>query len=455
MAREESAEVNADPARAPLAFLRQHAAWLFEPALATCLVGSQALAEACRRAGIAGPEPLDIDLAWGLDIERGRSLLVEKGVFVPTTTGNVDRGTLALKVAGRRLELTTFRAGDTNARTAVRIAADLAERDMTIGAIAIALATDTVHDPCGGLADWQARVIRPVGDPAQRVREHPIRWLRYYRKASELDAELDRSIRRLALPHAVFEALPKEAVALELRAILGKCRSPGRCLHDLHEDRLLAFLLPEVDLQFDGRPAGPQRWHPEISQALHLILALEWAAQHTQQLDERDRLAVLIAVLCHDLGKGYTDPQRLPQHLGHERDGLPHVDRTLERWPGFADQKAWTLARHVCALHVEARNFAELRAGTLAELYESWFRGSDYPVELFALAIGADVAGRLGCEADGPRIVEQVQRDVRWLREVCGGVDATALRAQHPELPAFRAALHEARAQRLAKQRRH
>jgi tRNA nucleotidyltransferase (CCA-adding enzyme) len=451
---EESAEVTApadDAALAPLPFLRQHAPWLCARELGVAIVGSQALAHACRVAGIPGPSPVDLDLAWALAPDAGAALLQQQGVFVPTTVGNQDRGTLALKVGGRRLEITSYRAANVDAPLRERLHADLAERDMTIGAIAVTLADEQVHDPHHGLAHWQSRRIVPVGHPADRVREHAIRWLRYYRKAHELEFALDNEIRNLDLDPRILLSLPREAVALELRAMLGKCRSPGRCLLELHEDGVLVELAPELDRQFDGRPAGPQRWHPEVSQALHLILALEWAAANTRHLDERDRLTVLIATLCHDLGKGYTDASALPQHIGHEEDGVPYVEALLARWPSLIDQRGQTLAKHVCELHVLVRQFPKLRAGTLAGLYDRFFRGKDYPVELFALALAADSAGRLGLAHTGEALANQVVADLHWLRATCGTVDAAALRERHADdLERFRGALHEARANSIS-----
>jgi tRNA nucleotidyltransferase (CCA-adding enzyme) len=439
-----------------LAFLRAEAEWLFAPDLGVCLVGSQALALACRRAGEPGPTPVDLDLSWLLDVDAGTSLLQDRAVHAPTTDGNRARGTLALKVGGRRLEITTLRGGEPGQSTAQRITADLGERDMTIGALAFELATGASHDPHGGLDHWRQQRIVPVGSVAQRIGEHPVRWLRYYRKAHELGFALERSIRSTELPPELLLEVPAEAIALELRAVLGRCRSPGRCLLELHEDGVLATIAPELARQFDGRPAGPQRWHPEVSQALHLVLALEWAVARAEELDERDRMALLLAVLCHDLGKGYTRDVRLPSHHGHERDGLQYIDSLLDRWPSLADPRARSLARDVCALHGEVRHFDELRPGTLADLYDHHFRAKDYPVDLFAMAIAADSAGRLGHEHHGADMERRVADDLRWLREACGTVDAGALRQHHAsDLEAFRAALHQERARALADARRH
>jgi tRNA nucleotidyltransferase/poly(A) polymerase len=435
----------------PEAFLRAHADWLFEPALGACIVGSHALAAACAHAGIPGPEPADLDLAWGLDPAAGNTLLQQRGVCIATTDGSVARGTLAMKLHGQRIEITTFRGGNPSAPVAERIAADLAARDMTIGALALELATGRVHDPMDGLRDWRERRIVPVGDPALRVREHPVRWLRWYRKAHQLGFVLDRRVRKLDLPVAVLDQVPREAIALELRAGLEKCPSPGRLFLELHEAGLLQQVAPELALQFDGRPAGPQRHHPEVGQALHLVLALEWTIDRCRDLDPRERYAVLLAVLCHDLGKGYTPRHELPSHPGHEGRGRPHIERLLDRLPGLADPKARSLSLCVCELHLEARKLRQLRPGTLAGLYDRWFRPRDFPVDLFALAVGAESGGRLGLVEDGDRVREQVAADVHLLRRCGESVDAEALRKRHPDdLEAFRRALHEARSRAIA-----
>lgn len=437
-----------------LALIQSEAPWLLAPELGVCIVGSQALAIACREANLDGPDPDDLDLSWALDHEAGTELLTQHGVFVPTTVGNQQRGTLAAKISGIRIEITSFRAGDASAPMRERIQSDLSERDMTIGAIAVDVATGSIHDPFDGLRHYRERRIAPVGDPIQRVTEHGIRWLRYFRKAHEFGFFVDTSIRRLRrnLDPALLLSLPKEAVALELRSILTKTRSPGRCLLDLHEVGLLATLSLTLAQQFDGRPAGPQRWHPEVSQALHMILALDWAVANSRHLEERDRTAVLFAVLCHDLGKGDTEAAGFPHHRGHEGAGVPLIDELAAKWPGLMDQRTTTLAKHVSALHLEIRRCDELRAGTRARIYEDYFRAKDYPVELFATAVAADSAGRLGFEHEGPVVRDRVVQDLENLRAACSSVNAAALREKFPDdLDAFRAALHEARAQAITK----
>src|SRR5262249_5537189 len=157
-------------------------------------------------------------------------------------------------------------------------------------------------------------------------------------------------------------------------------------------------------------------------------------------------LTVMVAVLCHDLGKGYTDTDELPGHPGHERRGLESLVTFARRFPSLLDQRGLALARDVCELHVEIRRPRELPPRPRPRLHAPHFRARDCPVALFALAVAADSGGRLGLGESGPRMRQQVRADLEWLRRCCEQVDAEELRARHPEVAAFKAALHEARA---------
>lgn len=425
------------------------APWLTAADLGTCVVGSAALAEACARAGVPGPASHDLDLAWALDPAAGEALLRERGVFEPTTEANRARGTLALRLGAKRVEITSFRAGDPRAPMAERIAADLCARDMSVGALAWWLAEDRILDPLRGLEHWRERRIVAAGDPAERIREHPVRHLRYYRRAHEWGFTVDPAIRRVTPDPRVLARIPGEALAAELRFGLLRAASPGRFLLEVHEVGLLPHLLPELAPQFDGRPAGPIRHHPEVSQAQHLVLALEWAVRRVRDLPEADRLAVLLAVLMHDLGKSATTPAEWPSHRGHEREGVKLLHTLLARVPSLADTQTVRLCEAVCELHLLARQPEALRPGTQVDLYEEWLRRG-LRDDLFALALGADVGGRLGREAEGDALVAHVRAFLARLRARCESVDAAALRAQcGDDLPRFRALLHEARARAL------
>jgi tRNA nucleotidyltransferase (CCA-adding enzyme) len=437
----------------PRSLLEEHAPWLLDPDLGLCAVGSVALAEACRRVGVAAPEANDLDLSWALDPEAGTALLEDKGVLQPTTDANRDRGTLALRLGTERIEITSFRGDrclDASSSMEDRIAADLDGRDMTVCALALWLAEDRILYPLGGLDDWREGRVVAVGDPEQRIREHPVRWLRYYRRAHQWGFDLDRKIRNLSLDASILDAVPREAIAAEIRAALLMCCSPGSFLMELSEIGVLESIAPELALQFDGRAAGPLRYHPEVSQGLHLILSLEWLRAHTTHLPDDDKLMAAVAVLCHDMGKGFTEPGVLPAHPGHERVGVRHVRKLLRRLPGLADTATRRLAEAVCALHTVVRGLENVRPGTRAKLYERWFRTKEFRVDLFALAVGADVGGRLDMATAGEEAARKVERDLNFLRESCGKVDVGSLWKQHrDDKERFRAERHQAFARAL------
>ncbi|MBN8282845.1 multifunctional CCA addition/repair protein [Zoogloea sp.] len=192
---------------------------------------------------------------------------------------------------------------------AVTLEEDLARRDLTINAMARG-EDGVLRDPYGGQADLQARIFRHVS-PA--FAEDPVRILRMARFAARF-ADFRVASETLQLMQAMVaagevDALVPERVWQELARGLMEVR-PSRMIEVLRDCGALARILPELDRLF-GVPQ-PARYHPEIDTGAHLLLVLDDAAATGQPL------AVRLACLLHDLGKGLTPAHILPHHYGHE-----------------------------------------------------------------------------------------------------------------------------------------
>jgi tRNA nucleotidyltransferase/poly(A) polymerase len=124
---------------------------------------------------------------------------------------------------------------------------DAFRRDFTVNALFYDIATFSVIDWVGGLADLRDRVIRTIGDPGIRLREDPVRMLRAVALAARLDFTIDpdtvEAIR--ALRGEIVRSSPARILD-EFYKILrqGRSRETFRLLHDYG---LLAYLLPEAD----------------------------------------------------------------------------------------------------------------------------------------------------------------------------------------------------------------
>ena len=68
---------------------------------------------------------------------------------------------------------------------------DLARRDFTINALAQEIGTGRIIDPFDGLLDIEARVIRAVGNPADRFAEDPLRIIRGVRFSADLALKIE------------------------------------------------------------------------------------------------------------------------------------------------------------------------------------------------------------------------------------------------------------------------
>jgi tRNA nucleotidyltransferase (CCA-adding enzyme) len=121
-----------------------------------------------------------------------------QALFPKTIGVGIKYGTVGVLDRKRELhEVTTFRRDvATDGRHAVvaygvALEDDLARRDFTINAIAYHPLRHEWRDPFGGARDLEHRLVRAVGDPAQRFREDYLRILRALRFAARFDFSID------------------------------------------------------------------------------------------------------------------------------------------------------------------------------------------------------------------------------------------------------------------------
>jgi poly(A) polymerase len=150
----------------------------------------------------------------------------EAAGFKPVPTG-IEHGTVTVVVAGTPFEVTTLRQDvETFGRKAVvrfgrEWKADAERRDFTMNALSVA-ADGTVYDYVGGLADLDARRVRFIGDPKQRIAEDYLRILRFFRfhAAYGQGAPDQAGLHACIAGRAGLELLSRERVRMELMKLL-------------------------------------------------------------------------------------------------------------------------------------------------------------------------------------------------------------------------------------------
>ncbi|MFT5357289.1 MAG: tRNA nucleotidyltransferase (CCA-adding enzyme) [Polyangiales bacterium] len=183
----------------------------------------------CVRDRLMGRAPSDWDIATSATPEQ-----VTRAFRKVLPTG-IDHGTVTVLHKGEGYEVTTLRGegaySDGRRPDEVffveDIRDDLARRDFCVNALAVDV-KGAIVDPFGGLEDLGARVIRAVGDPAERFAEDGLRILRGARFVATLEFELapeTEAAFRPALP--VFAKVSPERVREEWIKTM-KAKEPSR-----------------------------------------------------------------------------------------------------------------------------------------------------------------------------------------------------------------------------------
>lgn len=280
----------------------------------------------------------------------------------------------------------------------VTLEQDLSRRDLTINAMAER--TDgTLVDPFNGQQDLQQKWLRHVS-PA--FAEDPLRVLRVARflaRFAHLGFRIAPETNRLMQAIAAsgeLQTLTPERVWVETAKALTE-PSPWRYFEALRECGALTAVFPELD-QLYGVPQVAKH-HPEIDTGIHVMMTLRAALPLLENAasETADKIAILFALVCHDLGKGLTPQHALPSHHGHEDISEHLADKLCQRLRAPAPVKR--LAMLVARFHTHSHRALELKPATVMRLLESLdaLRRPD-TLSHFLLACEADAKGRTGFE---------------------------------------------------------
>lgn len=319
---------------------------------------------------------------------------------------------------------------DVTALRGETIQADLAERDFTIGAVAVPLRGGEVVDPSGGLADLDRRSLRVVSD--RSFSADPLRLLRAVRLATELELEIDPGTVALARrqAHRVAEAAGERQLA-ELRRLLG-AEDPLRGLSLLDELALTAVVLPELEA-LRGVEQGPNH-HLDVHGHTLAVLGrtLEVEAELERFVGERASearalleeplademtrgVALRFGAMLHDIGKPVTRGERdgYVTFIDHDRQGAAIVGGICGR----------LRASRVLTRHLQALTLHHLRLGFMVHeaplpprRVHEYLRATE-PVAADVTLLS--VADRLSARGSGPFATEAaVEAHLRLAREM-------------------------------------
>jgi len=194
-------------------------------------------------------------------------------------------------------------------RATLSILDDLVRRDYTVNAIAWSLTEKKLIDPANGISDLKKKLLRTVGESAQRFQEDYSRLLRGLRFSVVLGfgfapqtwTSLKSLTKKLNAKVDDEFVVPREVIARELLKTF--LVDPVAALTMYDKSGALSVLIPEIEAT--KRCPQPRRFHTEGSVWKHTILALSAlrSRAYRRWITEEPDAELVVTVLLHDLAK--------------------------------------------------------------------------------------------------------------------------------------------------------
>ena len=220
-------------------------------------------------------------------------------------------GTIAAQLGEHTVEITTYRAdsydGSSRKPDVVfgsSLEEDLFRRDFTMNAMALTLPEVKLVDPCNGLEDLLAGVLRTPIEPEISFQDDPLRMMRGARFTSQLGAVIhpDTMAAMITLAPRIAD-ISAERVREEFTRLLAT-ESPRQGLEVLVETGIADIVLPELPaLRLES---DEHAHHKDVYQ--HTLTVVEQAIEEEKRRfpDQAPDVVLRVAALLHDIGKPAT-----------------------------------------------------------------------------------------------------------------------------------------------------
>ncbi|MGK0741194.1 CCA tRNA nucleotidyltransferase [Leucobacter sp. Z1108] len=369
----------------------------------------------------------------------------ETRAIVDTLTKQVwdvgrDFGTIAAKVHGETVEITTYRAEiyrDDSRKPEVNfgdtIEADLVRRDFTINALALMLPSMRLVDVAGGVEDLLAGRIVTPGSAETSFTDDPLRMLRAARFAAQLGFEVAPETQAAMAEFGPrLEIISAERVRDELVKLLAT-DDPVPGIRLLVDTGLAGRFLPELTALVATQDDHGR--HKDVYEHSLTVLrqAIELEFERRGEGVHSPDLVLRLAALLHDIGKPMTRrferggvtfhhhdvvgaklAKKRLRALRFDNDTIAQVARLVElhlRFFGYSDQQ-WTdsaVRRYVRdagdvlpQLHILTRADVTTRNRRKAERLEHAYDDIEHRIEEL---MAAEELASVRPELDGEQIM--------------------------------------------------
>ena len=296
-------------------------------------------------------------------------------------------------------------------------------RDFTINSMALDPLTDQLYDPFNGLKDLENGILR-VTD-SERFKDDPLRIMRGLQFAARFNLTVEEGSFKIMQGEVTrLKELPRERLLEEWEKLLTKAKKPSIGLNLSSSLGVFDILHPEFSL-LSKTPQQPG-FHPEGDVLTHTKLTTDAAAAiiRRQELDSDSAFTMMLAALCHDLGKPATTkvyPEGKVTAHGHAEAGVGPTRSFLDtiNAKNVVKDKVLKLVEYHMWPHNMFRIVEQgqkVSGGTFRKLARSL-----YPATILELAMLAEV----DCAGRGQLSLPKLFPEGDWLRE--GGLEAEVL----------------------------